>query len=196
MSRIFSRVTFTLILAVVLSTLGASNVFAESPRLGEFTVATVEQMERLRERLPDAPPVTELGALVGPGRDYARDLVDNPWGCYGQTDYPHASDSEGPWVVNVHARTVCPNGFEVPEIWVETELYRQTHCFLGFCFGLEPWGPEVSDTAYNAYSIEVTTHGPCENGRYRAISAHWMLGPDGNTYGGITSNSRKVSNCP
>ena len=49
MSRIFSRVTFTLILAVVLSTLGASNVFAESPRLGEFTVATVEQMERLRE---------------------------------------------------------------------------------------------------------------------------------------------------
>ena len=121
MSRIFSRVTFTLILAVVLSTLGASNVFAESPRLGEFTVATVEQMERLRERLPDAPPVTELGALVGPGGDYARDLVDNPWGCYGQTDYPHASDSEGPWVVNVHARTVCPNGFEVPEIWVETE---------------------------------------------------------------------------
>ena len=39
-------------------------------------------------------------------------------GCYGQTDYPHASDSEGPWVVNVHSRTVCPNGFEVPEIWV------------------------------------------------------------------------------
>ena len=33
-----------------------------------------------------------------------------------------------------------------------------------------------ADTAYNAYSIEVTTHGPCENGRYRAISAHWMLG--------------------
>ena len=79
---------------------------------------------------------------------------------------------------------------------VETELYRQTHCFLGICFGSESWGPEVSDTGYNAYSIEVTTHGPCEDGRYRAISAQWMLGPDGNTYGGITSNSRKVSKCP
>ena len=69
--------------------------------------------------------------------DYTHDLVDNPWGCYGQTDYPHASNSKGTGVVNVHARTVCPNNFTVPE-----------------------------------------------------------LGPDGNTYGGITSNSRKVSKCP
>ena len=72
----------------------------------------------------------------------------------------------------------------------------RAHSRLGFCFGSESWGPEVSDTAYNAYSIEVTTHGPCENGRYKAVSAHWMLGPGGNTYFAITSNSRKVSNCP
>ena len=45
-------------------------------------------------------------------------------------------------------------------------------------------------------SVEVTSHGPCENAYYKGVNAHWMLGPDGNTYYAFTSNRQKVINCP
>ena len=104
-------------------------------------------------QIGDAGRVGELGSVVGSSGEYSASTFENPWGCYGQTDYPHATDSEGPWVVNVHARTECPGKFRVPKLWVETQLYRETHCVFSICFGIEPRGEVASDTAYNAYLV-------------------------------------------
>jgi hypothetical protein len=48
-------------------------------------------------------------------------LSSNPYGCYGQTDYPHESTTD-PGYARVHARTQC--NVNVYYIYVYTELYR------------------------------------------------------------------------
>ena len=134
--------------------------------------------------------------LVPTGNDYIAadgNVVVNQWGCYGQTDNPHYSVHGGVPVVDVHARTACPND-TVSYLWVETELHREYNCIFSTCFGIEPWGPVASKSAENKRSVEVYSEGPClHTTYYKGISAHSMIGPDDNQYIAFTSKRAKVT---
>ncbi len=119
----------------------------------------------------------------------------NEWGCYGQTENPHRTTHGGVPVVNVHARSACPND-DVPYLWVETELHREYNCVFSTCFGIEPWGPPSNDDVENGRFVDTYSEGPClDTTYYKGISAHLMIGPDGNRYIAFTTKRARVT-CP
>ena len=121
----------------------------------------------------------------------------NPYGCYGQTDDPHASRTSGYTDIAVKARTVCPNGPVMDVIGVDIILMKGRICVFGQCLFWDPY----SDISYyhkeDATGVDgVAAGAPCENGMYKGESLHWMVDPVGDVYIIETDEKNEVTNCP
>ncbi len=119
----------------------------------------------------------------------------NPHGCYGLTEHPHKSNHSGFAEVSLHARSECPGNFVVPFLWVQTQLYRETHCVWSTCFGSEPWGNVDSRRKDDGYSVQANSRGTCLNSWYKGVSAHMMRDWEGRIYYSFTTNRAEVSTC-
>jgi len=119
------------------------------------------------------------------------DSFPNPYGCYGQTDYPHRSNTP-PNNANVHAFTEC--SVNVPEIHVDTQLFKRSCTAWVFC-EWKAWGPVGEETRYDRYIARANSAGPCQNGKYKGSSSHYIVGADDNFYYAFTSNIRDITNC-
>ena len=113
----------------------------------------------------------------------------NPYGCFGQTDNPHKSSNT--WAANVHAKSEC--AVNVPEIHVETQLYKEICPICGFAV----IGPLAPDWGVNEKLLEVNSAGPspCENGKYKGTSSHSVIGANGIQYIAFTENIQIINNC-
>jgi hypothetical protein len=104
--------------------------------------------------------------------------LDNPYGCFGQSDNPHQSVHD-PTQVNAQARTECD--YYMPYVKVTSQLHYQVW-----------WGWDCkktnSATRDNAKWVETQVNSDCLNGWWRITSYHEALGPDELRYYGNTMN--------
>ncbi len=133
------------------------------------------------------PGSTSSSATLGSTGSVSTDatLSGNPYGCYGQTDYPHQS-STSPGYANVHARTRC--SVYVYHVYVYTELYR-----------LRWYGWQYlnngSSNRYNSYYAQDSVSWYCKGVgtyTYDAESYH-LVQQGGVTYTAYTGNSNRFS---
>jgi hypothetical protein len=118
--------------------------------------------------------------------------LPNPYGCYGQSDYPHISQHY-PDRVAAEARTVCTS--PVPYEFVESWLYRHD-CILFVC-----WWTQVGHDSSSQQSFGRVTDHPSytcngqSNHDYLVQSYHEVKGYDGNTYTGNTAQQSNNIPC-
>jgi hypothetical protein len=113
----------------------------------------------------------------------AATLGGNPYGCYGQTDYPHWSSD----YASVHARTKC--SVALPELYVETDLYRSRW------YGWQYLTWDQSQTSWLTTSYDATPHWYCKGVgtyTYEGDSYHEVNG-GGTTYYAYTYNDGRFS---
>lgn len=88
----------------------------------------------------------------------------SPAGCYGQTDYTHASKTSG--LVSVHGRTHCSRG--IPQsLGVTTYLQKK---------GATSWATKAEDGSYETGtndSKDAHPHYKCSVGTWGGASFHW-----------------------
>ena len=116
----------------------------------------------------------------------------NPYGCEGQTDYPHKSTHQS-GNANVVARTTCPAPHLMAEIYVSTQLYKRS-C-SGFTCEWNVYGPHEHELKENARTAQTNSAGPCVNGRYKGVSAHYIIDAEGDLYFAITQKAANINTC-
>lgn len=120
--------------------------------------------------------------------------IENPYGCVGQTDYPHRSTHAGGQRVNVIAWTECD--VPVPVIYTATQLFHRTCKWLGFVCAWEPYGLPGSTIAYSSrYTEANSSEGPCVNNWYMGLSHHYIIDANGDRYSADTTRTMYVNNC-
>ncbi len=199
MRRRFIKLTLTTVLVSMLAVTATSNALASPYNHDDLVIVSPEKLTQLREQHRGAASNAAMATGASQGDDAqaysSGGFVNNPYGCYGLTEYPHKSTDSGFDEVSLHARSECPGNFVVPFLWVQTQLYRETHCAWSTCFGSEPWGPVDTQSIDYGYSVQANSRGACLNSWYKGVSAHMMRGWDGNTYYSFTINRAEVSDC-
>lgn len=169
-------------------------VFAEEPP-GRTDID--ERLEELREDMA-ATDSNDRGVLMPDmdEDDAQADSFPNPYGCYGQTDNPHASRTAEYLEVVVKARTVCPNGPSMTRIGVDIVLMKGSICISDTCLIWTPYGTPSYNELENRTRVDgIAVGSPCENGDYKGESLHYIVDSEGNFYWRYTEKKNEVSNC-
>ena len=169
-------------------------VFAEEPPGG---TDIDERLEELREDMAATDSDDQAVLMPDINEDGAQaDAFPNPYGCYGETDYPHASKSAQYREVVVKARTICPNGPSMTRIGVDIVLMKGSICVLGACAIWTPYGnPSYNDDENQTLVRGIAVGSPCENDHYKGESLHYIVDSEGNFYWAYTEKKNEVSNC-
>ena len=183
----------TIWLLIVLSAWAilAAVVLAESPPGGD-------DLDQRLEKLREGMTTTNSGEAVFLVRDEIEiaDFASNPYGCYGQTDKPYTSKTNGYTNIIVEARTVCSDGPAVPLLGSDVTLMRGSYCGFGYCAVWTSYGKLDINLAENTTEVEGLSSGiPCENGMYKGESLHYMVDSDGTFYYGYTETKEEVTRC-
>lgn len=112
--------------------------------------------------------------------------------CSGHIDYPHKSRHVSN-TVNVVARTRCD--IPVSIIQVTVILQKGSVCVLSSCLFWSNHGTPGVAVKSVAYLVSSNSAGrPCENGHYRGVGTHYVVGPQGVSET-FTQSKRKITNC-
>jgi hypothetical protein len=134
---------------------GALSSLAEATAEEEVVVAGDEPESSLPDtadlvaQMPDDPSDLAVPSKGTRMTQYDAAGPSNPYGCYGQTDFPHLSINEA----SVHGRTRCAR--QVVELSVATTLYR------GRWFGAELLENDASSRSFSDDSRDATPHWRC-----------------------------------
>ncbi len=192
MKRTFNRLTWAVLLAMMLVSISASNVLvaAEPDKINPFDMGDAylqENLLTLAENASDSETLT----LWTP--DGSQSMQVNPYGCKGKTHNPHASRHAGYRKVNVEARSTCD--VNMTKIYVSTQLYKLYCDWLLICW-YEIYGPLGKRTEYGKKKAETSSAGgPCITGFYKGASLHTAYDNSERVYFAFTSKTNYVTGC-
>ena len=191
-----TRLTTAVMLATLLIAMTASNALAAPTTYGDVTIVTPEELEKIRDKMlkQSTPKAGMAGAAFGlPGKTI---IQNNPYGCYGQSHNPHATNRYNQRVALGKADSACPSDQpNMPFLRVQTQLYKEHTCIGSICFGVMEWGPSVTVVDTNTKFVRAESYGACLNGYYKTSSAHQMTGPNNKHYLAFTVKRAYVGNC-
>ena len=186
------RLTVSMVVFLTVWAVIAVIAFAQEPPEGE---SLDDRLERLRDDMTNTD--SEDSAILMPEGDDNAQVAPNPYGCYGQTDNPHASSTSGYTDIVVKARTVCPTGPDMPRIGVDLVLMKGSVCIGTACAVWTAYSNISYNERQNARRVGgVAAGAPCENGVYMGESFHYVLDSNNILYYGYTENKHRVTGCP
>lgn len=184
----FKRITTIIALIVITFAISGSVAQAATPTPpppppgGDVKYAPNGRIDNPDRRTPGGVARTQLSGGSSSGGDVTtQQIAPNPYGCYGQTDYPHKSNGDA----STHSRTRC--NVQLPRVSVWNSMYR------GRWYGAEYLASGSSSRNFSTTSYDAVARWWCYGvGTYTyETNGYHEAWDGGTTYTGDTRQSNR-----